>query len=97
MGQSNHARQLSKQLLVPHSRLGFLGDVGHSANALEWVVSLGRLTAEHNAVGTVKDSIGYIRALGTGWTRLLDHRLEHLRSANDGLAGLQKEMLALIF
>jgi hypothetical protein len=83
-----HARELSEKLLMPHGSLGFLGNVGHGADTIQRIVSLCGFSAKHDAIGTIEDSVGYIRALSTGGTRFRDHGLEHLSGTNDGFASL---------
>ena len=69
------------------STLGLAAGTGHDGNSSLGVLTVGGLSGKHHAVSTVKDSVGNIRALGTGRARVLDHRFEHLGSGNDGLAG----------
>lgn len=48
------------------------------ADSLQGVVPFGRLSRQHDAVGSVEDSICHITALGSGGAGLLDHALQHL-------------------
>lgn len=48
------------------------------AHGLQRVVPLGRLSRQHDAVGSVQNCIGYVAALSPGGTGLLDHALQHL-------------------
>lgn len=73
---------------MPHGCFGFLGDIGHGANTIQWVVSLCCFSAKHDAICTIQDGIGNIRTFSASGTGLSDHRLEHLCGANDGFAGL---------
>lgn len=63
------------------ARLVHLGDGGDGVGAL------GRLAGEHDAVGAVGDGVADVGDLGAGWARVVDHGLEHLGGADDGLAG----------
>jgi len=72
--------------VVRDGGLGFLADDVHHGDGLSGVVTLGGLTGEHDAVSAIHDSVGYIRDFGAGGTRVVGHRLEHLRGADDGLA-----------
>lgn len=49
------------------------------AHRLQRVVSLGGLTAQHNAVVAVQHSVGDVAGLSSGRTRFLGHALQHLR------------------
>lgn len=42
------------------------------------VRGLHTLSGKHDGVGTVKNSVRYVRALGTRWARVGNHRLQHL-------------------
>ena len=57
-------------------------------NHLQRVVSLGRFSGEHDAVGAVEDSVGHVGGFGTGRPRLGHHRLQHLGGADHALRGL---------
>lgn len=48
------------------------------AYCLQGVISLGSLSAQHDAVGSVQHGVGYVTALSTGRSGLLDHALQHL-------------------
>jgi hypothetical protein len=48
---------------------------------------LGRLSGEHDAVGSVENGVGDVPRLRPGGTRLLHHRLQHLSCADDRLSG----------
>lgn len=58
----------------------------HLLDGLGGVTALGRLAGKHDTVGTVSDGVTDVADLGTGGAGVLDHRLEHLSSADDGLA-----------
>ena len=72
--------------LVPDAGLGFLGYLGHGLDTDDGVVSLGRLSRQHHAVGSVQDSVGHVAGLSPGGSRLLHHGLQHLGCADDWLA-----------
>lgn len=59
----------------------------HHLDSLLGVVTLGGLTRQHDAVGTVQNGVANIADLSTGRARVVGHRLEHLGSADNGLAG----------
>lgn len=40
-----------------------------------------------HAIGSIKDSVGNVRNLSSGRSRVVGHGLEHLGRDNDGLAG----------
>lgn len=74
-----------------------VGDVGdgvlsletslvHLLDGLGGVVTLGRLAGKHDTVSSVSDGVTDIADLGTSGTGVLDHGLEHLGGADDGLA-----------
>ncbi|KAI6766123.1 hypothetical protein HG530_007193 [Fusarium avenaceum] len=74
-----------------------MGDVGdgvlsleaslvHLLDSLGGVATLGGLTGKHDTVGTISDGVSDIADLGTGRAGVLDHGLEHLSSADNGLA-----------
>ena len=48
------------------------------ADGLQGVVALGRLPAQHDAVGAVQHGVGHVAALGARGAGLLDHALQHL-------------------
>ncbi|KAI3479451.1 hypothetical protein L1887_58469 [Cichorium endivia] len=73
-----------------HVRDALLGEVcslGHHLDGLDGVCALGGLSGKHDAVRTVQNGVGDVRNLGTRGAVVDDHRLEHLRGADDGLAG----------
>ena len=55
-------------------------------DGLARIASLGGLARKHDAVGAVSDSVTNIADLSTGGAGVLDHGLEHLSRADDGLA-----------
>ena len=59
----------------------------HHLDGLDRVESLGGLAAQHDAVGAVEDGVGDVGRLGASRSRLAAHALEHLRRADDRLAG----------
>ena len=48
------------------------------------------LAREHHCIGAVDDGVGHVAGLGAGGPGCLDHRLEHLRGHDAGLAGHQR-------
>lgn len=68
--------------------LGLLGNARHGGNGLDGIFSVGGLATEHEGIGAVIDGVGDVGYLGTGGTGILYHRVEHLRSHDDGLLGL---------
>ncbi|RMZ72970.1 hypothetical protein GMOD_00009755 [Pyrenophora seminiperda CCB06] len=77
--------QLVKCVDIGNSHLSKQARLVHHGNSLDGVVTLGSLTGQHDAVGTVKNRVTNVADFGTRWARVVRHRLEHLRSANDGL------------
>lgn len=75
--QGNRELLLSPVGQAPHQSAGCTHSMLH-AHSLKWVVSLGSLSGEHNAVCSIQDSISNIAALGAGWARFLDHAFQHL-------------------
>ena len=60
----------------------------HGLYGLDWVFAIGGLAAEHDGVGAVIDGVCDVGDLGAGRSRVLDHRVEHLRGHDDGLLRL---------
>ena len=62
------------------------------ADSFQGVVPFGRLSGQHDAVGSIQDGIGHVTALCPGRARLLDHALQHLGGdtafVRHGLGGL---------
>lgn len=56
-------------------------------DGLVGVGTLGSLARQHDAVRTVSDGVADVANLGTSGPGVLDHALEHLSGADDGLAG----------
>lgn len=65
------------------------------ADSFQGVVPFGRLSRQHDAVGSIQDGIGHVTALRPGRARLLDHALQHLGGdrafVRRGLGGLQTQ------
>lgn len=65
------------------------------ADSFQGVVPFGRLSGQHDAVGSIQDCIGHVTALRSGRARLLDHALQHLGGdiafVRRGLGGLQTQ------
>src|SRR5689334_24382203 len=66
--------------------LSFADDFGHHANRFSRILSAGGLGREHGGISAVEDRISYVAGFGTRWTRILDHRLQHLRGCDHGFA-----------
>lgn len=58
----------------------------HHGNGLNGVVTLGCLSRQHDAVGTVENGVTDIADLSTGRARVVCHGLEHLCGGDDGLS-----------
>ena len=71
---------------IGNGNLGKQAGLVHDGHRLDGVVALGRLTRQHDAVGTVEDGIANIADLGTSRTRIVGHGLQHLRGTDDRLA-----------
>lgn len=96
---SSHSARLDSgdRSLDESAHLLEVGDVGdgvlgletslvHLLDSLRGVATLGCLTRKHNTVGTISDGVTDVADLSTGRAGVLDHGLEHLSSADDGLA-----------
>eukprot|EP00968_Pinguiococcus_pyrenoidosus_P006873 scaffold452_cov235-Pinguiococcus_pyrenoidosus.AAC.16 len=68
-----------------HGCLRLGRDGRHGLQRLVRPGSLGRLSAEHDAVRTVQYGVGHVGHLRSRRPRVLDHRVEHLRGADHGL------------
>ena len=68
--------------------LGFGDDLGHHGDGFDGIFAGGGLAGEHDGVGAVVDGVGDVGGFGAGGARVFDHRLEHLRGGDDGLAVL---------
>jgi hypothetical protein len=82
--------QLGHLLEVRQVRDGVLGlqaSLVHLVDSLARVRSLGGLTRQHDTVSSISHSISDVRNLCTGRARVVDHGLQHLGGADDGLAG----------
>ena len=65
--------------------LSLTDDACHRLDSLEGVLTVSRLTREHDSVGAVVDSVSDVADLCTRRQGVVDHRVEHLRSDDDGL------------
>ena len=63
-------------------------DTSHGLYSLEGVLTVGRFAREHDSVGAIVDGVGDVADLCTGGQGIVDHRVEHLRSDDDGLLGI---------
>ena len=72
-------------------------DAGHGFYRFYRIEAASRFAAEHDGIGTVEDGIGDVARFGTGRTRVVAHRFQHLRSRNDrfacGLAFMDEDFL----
>ncbi len=71
---------------VSHVAFGFDDDARHDRDRFVGIFSAGGFGREHYGVGAVEDGIGHVAGFGAGGARVFDHRLEHLRRRDDGLA-----------
>jgi len=67
--------------------LSLEASLAHLADGKLRVGTLGGFSAKHDAVGAVDDGVADVADLGAGGARVLDHALEHLGRADDGLSG----------
>lgn len=67
--------------------LGLETGLVHLTDGLAGVRTLGGLAGKHDTVGTVGDGVTNVADFGAGRAGVLDHRLEHLGGADNGLAG----------
>lgn len=58
----------------------------HLIHGLARVRALGCLARQHDTVCAVSDGVADVADLSTSWPGVLDHALEHLGGADDGLA-----------
>jgi hypothetical protein len=79
--------ELVEERLIRDASLSEEAGLGHHTDSSLWVRSLSSLSRQHYAVGAIKNSICNVRDLGTSWTGVVGHGLEHLGSTNDWLSG----------
>ncbi|CAY77608.1 hypothetical protein P301_A20221 [Saccharomyces cerevisiae P301] len=65
----------------------FSNDSGfsHSGNGVDWVVTLGGFTRQHNTVSTIQDSVTDIGNFSSGWSWVVSHGFQHLGSTDNWL------------
>ena len=85
-GNRSQLPQLVESIHVGNGNFGKQASVVHHGDRLNGVVTLGGLTRQHDAVGTVKNGVTNVADFSTGGARVVCHGLEHLGSANDGLS-----------
>ena len=68
--------------------LGLGDDLGHHGDGFDGILAGGGFGGEHDGVGAVIDGVGDVGGFGARGARVVDHRLEHLRGGDDGLAVL---------
>lgn len=71
---------------VGNGVLGLQTGLVHLVDGFGRVATLGSLSGKHNAVSAIGDGVADVADLGTSRTRVLDHGLQHLGSADDWLA-----------
>ncbi|MNO78835.1 hypothetical protein D3C76_699890 [compost metagenome] len=54
----------------------------HGLYGFDRISAAGGLGREHHRIGTIEHCVGHIEHFGTGWHRLADHGLHHLRRRN---------------
>ena len=69
-----------------HVAFGFDDDARHDGDRFARVLAAGGFGREHDGVGAVEDGVGHVAGFGARGARVFDHRLEHLRGGDDGLA-----------
>ena len=65
--------------------LSLLGYRSHRTHSLNRILTTGCLAREHQRIGTGVDGVGNIGHLSTCGTRIVNHRVQHLRSHNHRL------------
>jgi len=75
-----------QDLPVVQGRLSAAGDAVHVLDGLNRVFPHRCFRRQHHRVGSIEDGIGHIAGLGPGWTRALNHGLQHLSCGDDGLS-----------
>jgi hypothetical protein len=71
---------------VGHVAFGFDDDARHDGNGFAGILAAGGFGGEHDGVGAVENGVGDVAGFGARGARVFDHRLEHLRGGDDGLA-----------
>lgn len=70
-------------MLVPHRPVkrtrAFSSHHVLCVHSLQWVVSLGCLTAQHDAVVAIQHGVGNVAGFSSGRPRFFGHTLQHLR------------------
>lgn len=82
--------QVAELLEVRNVRNGVLGlqaSLMHLADSLVGIATLSSLTRQHDTVCSISDGVTNVRDLSAGWARVVNHRLQHLGGADNGLAG----------
>ena len=75
-----------KGSLIVNASLSFCSAFAHDGDCVDWVISTGCLTGKHDAISSIKDSIGDIRCFCTSWARSTNHGLKHLRCSHNWLS-----------
>jgi hypothetical protein len=71
---------------VVHVAFGFDDDARHDGNGFAGILAAGGFGGEHDGVGAVENGVGDVAGFGARGARVFDHRLEHLRGGDYGLA-----------
>src|ERR1051326_7184795 len=74
------------KIIRPAAALDAPGDAVEDFDALEWIFANGRLAAEHDGVGLLKNGVGHVGDFGAGRHRRFNHAFEHVRGDNHGPA-----------
>mmetsp|Transcript_20105 Transcript_20105/g.29970 ORF Transcript_20105/g.29970 Transcript_20105/m.29970 type:complete len:282 (-) Transcript_20105:421-1266(-) len=68
------------------ARLSLYTSLGHNLYGSLKVLSVSSLSAQHNTISSIQNSVGNIRALGTSGTGIDNHGLKHLSGSDNGLS-----------
>ena len=71
-----------------HVALGLDHDARHHGYGLARVAATSGFRRKHDRVGAIEDGVGHVAGFGARGTRILDHRLEHLRGCDHRLTPL---------
>ncbi|KAH3665823.1 hypothetical protein OGAPHI_004011 [Ogataea philodendri] len=78
--------QLGERGVVWKSFLGDQTRVVHHGNGFQWVVTLCCLPRQHDTVSTVQNGVTNVRNLGSCWSWVVSHRLQHLGGTDNRLS-----------
>jgi len=71
--------------LVVDATLSLSASAAHDGDGVDRVVTVSRLTREHDGISAIKDGISNVGSLSTSRARSLDHGLKHLGGSDNGL------------